>query len=120
MMEQADRLHRRFFQLEQFQTEAPTWMPPVDVFETERDIVIVAALPGVPADDLVVIVDEAGVSVRGQRPLPLLQSAAAAIVSLEIPYGRFERRIELRPGRYQIAQRLLQDGCLLLKLNRLE
>jgi HSP20 family molecular chaperone IbpA len=38
---------------------------------------------------------------------------------LELPYGRFERRIELPPGRYEVVQRELIDGCLTLSLRKL-
>jgi HSP20 family protein len=38
---------------------------------------------------------------------------------LEIPYGRFERRIELPPGRYDAVRRELIDGCLTLALRKL-
>ncbi len=38
---------------------------------------------------------------------------------LEIPYGHFERRIELPAGRFDIARRELVDGCLVLGLRKL-
>jgi HSP20 family molecular chaperone IbpA len=41
------------------------------------------------------------------------------IYRLEIPYGRFERRIPLPTGRYQLADRRLENGCLVLALRRL-
>jgi hypothetical protein len=44
--------------------------------------------------------------------------AGAALKRLEIPYGRFERRIELPPGHYEIEQRDLEYGCLRLILRR--
>ena len=38
---------------------------------------------------------------------------------LELPYGRFERRIELPPGRFDVVRRELVDGCLTLGLRKL-
>jgi hypothetical protein len=56
--------------------------------------------------------------VRGERPLPLA-AQGAAIHRLEIPYGRFERRIGLPAGHYQVLQRLFDNGCLVLGLRKL-
>ena len=40
----ADRLHQEFFR------PAPTgWEPPVDLLETEQELILMAALPGVEA-----------------------------------------------------------------------
>ena len=51
------------------------------------------------------------------RPLPReLQNAR--ILRMEIPYGRFERRIELPPVPLEISGRHLANGCLLLNLQK--
>jgi hypothetical protein len=39
---------------------------------------------------------------------------------LEIPRGRFERRLRLPPGVYQIDRLELNHGCLVLVLHRVE
>lgn len=118
MLERADRLHRQFFRLEHQQTQFPMWAPPVDIFETEQELIILVALPGVSAKDLVISIDGGSVIVQGQRALPLPRQAAV-IRNLEIPYGQFERRIELPPGQFQLGQRMLTDGCLVMTLNKL-
>jgi len=118
MLERADRLHRQFFQLENRSAAYPNWVPPVDVFETEQELSIVVALPGIPADQLSVSIDGSAVTIRGRRPL-LVPRDTAVIRRLEIPYGQFERRIELPAGQYRTGQRSLQDGCLVLTLNKL-
>jgi HSP20 family molecular chaperone IbpA len=43
----------------------------------------------------------------------------AIIYRLEIPYGRFERRIALPAGQYELVDRRLEQGCLTLGLRRL-
>jgi len=118
MLERADRLHRQFFQLEQQRHGAPCWQPPIDLFETERELIIIVALPGVAAEQLVVLVDGPALIIRGQRAMPLPHDTAV-IRRLEIPHGHFERRIELPPGQFQLGQRMLTDGCLTLTLNKL-
>ena len=56
--------------------------------------------------------------VRGERSLPA-NSRRAAIHRLEIPYGRFERRIALPAGAFELMDRQLEHGCLALTLRRL-
>ena len=43
----------------------------------------------------------------------------AVIHRLEIPLGRFERRVPLPPGRYEAARRYAVHGCLLVTLRKL-
>ena len=45
-LERAERLQRQFFQLEWSEGRRPAWQPPVDLFETERELQILVALPG--------------------------------------------------------------------------
>ncbi|MEO6959495.1 MAG: Hsp20/alpha crystallin family protein [Burkholderiaceae bacterium] len=117
MLERADRLHRQFFRLEQGPTHGPTWEPPADVFETDRQLSVLVALPGVAPDQVKVVIEGGALLVVGHRPLPSL--ATAHIRRIEIPYGRFERRIELPPGSFEIRESTLVNGCLLLSLLKL-
>ncbi len=118
LLERADRLHRQFFQPGHHRNPCPTWEPPIDIFETAREFVVLVALPGVRAEQLDVAVDGVTVVVRGQRAMPAV-CKSATIHRLEIPYGRFERRIELPAGEFKVGQRILTDGCLTLTLNKL-
>lgn len=118
LLEHADRLHRQFFQLETRQTPSPAWTPPVDIFETEAELIVIAALPGVRAEQLAIAVEGGALTIRGLRKMRVPHDSPT-IRRLEIPYGCFERRIELPAGRFQPAQRLLQDGCLVLTLNKI-
>lgn len=118
MMERADRLHRQFFQLGRSEARGPSWEPPVDIFESESQLGILVALPGVSPREVDVLVEGGILAVRGERPLPG-PFREGTIRRLEIPYGHFERRIELPPGRYALSGRQLIDGCLLLTLSKL-
>ena len=118
LLERAERLHRQFFQPGPGEGRRPSWEPPVDVLETEAELYILVALPGVGADQLQVVVDGGTLAVVGERPMPG-RARAGIIRRLEIPYGQFERRIELPPGRFEVARRELVDGCLVLGLRKL-
>jgi HSP20 family molecular chaperone IbpA len=119
MLERADRLQRQFFLLGNAGQARPSWEPPLDIFETEGQIVVVVALPGVAPDQVEIEIDDSAIVVRGQRRLPPF-CASCAIHRLELPYGRFERRIELPEGQLQLGERSLRDGCLTLALTKLE
>jgi HSP20 family molecular chaperone IbpA len=113
MLERADRLHRQFFQ----PGDVQGWEPPVDIFETEHGLTLFVALPGVTSDQLAIVVDNGALVIRGRRMIPAI-CRNAKIRQLEIPYGRFERQIELPPGQFEVGPRTLQDGCLVLTLNK--
>jgi HSP20 family molecular chaperone IbpA len=116
-LERAEQRHRRFFALLGASKYAPTWEPPIDMFETDDDIWIVVALPGVAAESVVLHVDAAELVIQTTRPTRT-GIEAMRIRRLEIPYGAFERRIELPPGRYALRDKRMVDGCLELHLTR--
>src|SRR5437868_14687880 len=117
LLDRADRLHRHFFRLGGDRAKGPCWEPPVDVLETERNLVIIVALPGVAPDQLEIIVGDAALSIVGERAIHL--PVNALIRRLEIPYGRFERRINLPQGRFEIEERTLEHGCLRVVLRKI-
>jgi HSP20 family protein len=118
LVARAQRLQRQCFQLGVSAAQGPTWEPPVDVFESEGGLSVLVALPGVMPAQLQVVIQNGMLLVSGDRPLPL-EARAGTIHRLEIPYGRFERRIELPPGRYELDGHEVSHGCLVLRLLRL-
>jgi HSP20 family molecular chaperone IbpA len=116
LLEQADRMQRQFFRLAGG-AERARWEPPVDVFADGDEILVEVALPGVPADRIELVFAPGELVVRGERRLPR-RLASAAIQRLEIPHGRFERRLALPPGRWALARQELDNGCLQLLLAR--
>jgi HSP20 family protein len=109
-MERAERLRRQFFH-----HRAPHWEAPIDVFETDEALLILVALPGVELDSITVTLNAGTLIVRGERPLPG-ELQQARILRMEIPYGHFERRIDLPPVPFRISGRHLANGCLMLRL----
>ena len=116
LLEQAERLQRQFFRLASGGARA-SWEPPVDVFADGDEILVEVALPGVPADRIELICAPGELIVRGERRLPR-RLASAAIQRLEIPHGRFERRLPLPAGLWQLAGQEFANGCLQLQLVR--
>jgi HSP20 family molecular chaperone IbpA len=117
LLEEAERMHRALFRPGQSRARTPCWEPPLDLIETDEELWIQVALPGVRADQVEVHFDGDALIVTGQRPL-LLPRGAGTILRLELPHGCFERRVSLPPGRYEIGHRALADGCLTLTLTK--
>ena len=113
----AERLHRQFFRLGE-PNSRPVWEPPVDIFENEDELAIIAALPGVAPSRFEIAVEEGVLVIAGERSAPALHGAAV-IHRLEIPQGRFERRIALPNGRFELTRHDFADGCLTLVLRKL-
>ena len=118
LLAEADRMHRRFFRLASSSPARTRWEPPADVFEDEREIAIVVALPGVAAEAVEIATEPGALVVRAERPLPF-DGPRRAVRQLEIPYGFFERRIPLPAVPLEIVTRELTHGCLVLRLRKL-
>lgn len=112
LIDRADRLHRGFFR----PAEAG-WEPPVDLFETADELVIVAALPGVQPGDVDLVIGRGEIAIVGTRRL-LRFPRPARVHRMELPHGQFERRVALPPGRYDLVRRDLADGCLTIVLRK--
>jgi HSP20 family protein len=117
MIERAERLHRQFFQPGLSANQGASWEPPVDIFETEGRLWIIAALPGVEPQNLDISIDGDVLRVAGLRRLPP-EARGAAIRRLEIPYGRFERSIRLPAVRLELDRSELASGCLVISLTK--
>ena len=117
LLEQAERMHRQFFRLAGTTAERPQWEPPVDVYSSGEEVLVEIALPGVPPERMELILAPGELIVRGERQLPR-RAGRASIHRLEIPYGRFERRLALPAGTWELTARDLANGCLQLLLAR--
>jgi HSP20 family molecular chaperone IbpA len=115
LVEEAERMHRRFFDLLATPSARPVWEPPTDVFTAGAETHVAVALPGAAAEDVTVRLLPSGLSVEADVAPPAL-GARAHVVRLEIPYGRMRRHIPLPPGRYELTERRLINGCLYLRL----
>ena len=116
LIAEAERLHRQFFRLAVDDTPA-AWEPPVDVLESDGEIVVVVAMPGVAPERVQIAHETGALVVRGTRPLPL-DAARYRLRQLEIPYGAFARRIPLPSGSFEVGLPELSQGCLVLRLRK--
>ena len=114
MLDRAERLHRQFSH-----QVLDAWEPPVDVLESGGELRVQVALPGVAADSIAIGVEPGGVTVSALRPFPCREEGAR-IHRIEIPYGRFERRIGVDSKNLILVKKALDDGVLTLTFRRKE
>lgn len=114
MLARAERMHREFFRPARSRL---AWEPPVDMLETEREVLVFMALPGVEPERLEAAIDDGDLVVAGARVLPAALRTAI-IHRLELPQGRFERRVRLPAGRYSAVGKAMVNGCLLVTLEK--
>ena len=113
MLSRAERMHNQFFN-----ASAPlAWQPPADILETDREVLVFVALPGVDPSAVQAAIEDGHLVISGARMLPP-ELRTANIHRLELPQGRFQRRLPLPPGRYTEVQRAGRDGCLIVRLEK--
>ena len=118
MLARAERMHRELFRPARA-NRLPAWEPPVDVLETEREVLVLAALPGVEVEKVEAHIHDGALVISGHRLLPK-EWRTAVTHRLELPQGRFERRVTLPAGRYDGVRRAAANGCLLVSLSKVK
>ncbi|MCK9538398.1 Hsp20/alpha crystallin family protein [Dokdonella sp.] len=114
-LDRAERVHRQLFRPPAGQGRS--WEPPVDVLESPHEVLIYVALPGVAARDVHTAIEGGTLTVSGRRPPPS-ELGSSIIHRLELPRGRFERRIRLPPGQYAGVSIGTERGCLVIRLQK--
>ena len=96
---------------------------PLDIYETPDNLEIVASLPGVSPDDLVVTATGDTVTVKAKVPSETEQKGAGEWTWYlhEIPHGEFSRTIDLPVEvNPQQARATFENGLLKLELPKVE
>ena len=91
MLARAERMHQQMFTPVTTRRQV-AWEPPVDVLETEREVLVLAALPGVDVAKVEAAIEGATLIISGTRVLP--------------------------PGRYEAIRRAEAHGCLVISLSK--
>ena len=117
VLDRAERLQRQFLRYLGPGVDAAVWEPPVDIQETTDGLILLFALPGVAPEEISLTLEANELILRAMRPLKL-SSADAVIRRLEIPHGRFMRRIPLARVPLKLAASRYENGCLEVRLIR--
>jgi HSP20 family protein len=114
LVERAERLQRGFGRYLGPGEDVVSWEPPIDIQESAEGVRLLLALPGVAPEDIEIRLEGAALTVNAVRR-PSCPAVGGVIRRLEIPYGRFVRRISLA-GPTRIADSQYRNGCLELRL----
>ncbi len=117
ILARAERMHRELFRPAGVRARLPEWEPPVDVLETEQEVLALVALPGVDAESAQAVIEDGDLVIAGTRVLPP-ELRTANIHRLELPQGRYYRRLRLPAGRYSAVRRTVANGCLVISLQK--
>lgn len=117
MLERAERTQHRAAPPGAGPRPSP-WEPPVDVYETGDLLWVVAAMPGVAAERISVQIQQDVLMLTGERRLPEA-AHRGRLHRVEIPAGRFERRLRLPPVALELVHNELLNGCLYLGFRKL-
>jgi HSP20 family molecular chaperone IbpA len=117
MLARAERMHRELFRPAASEKQQPVWEPPADILETDHEVLVLVALPGVDIDHAQAVIEDGDLVIAGTRILPP-ELRTAIIHRLELPQGRFYRRLRLPPGRYSGVRRTAAAGYLVITLQK--
>lgn len=93
-----------------------SWRPSVDVWETEKAIVVQVELAGVSRENLKISIDGSLLRIRGER-LPARDAEIQRLHQMEIATGQFERVLRIAiPFEREDVRASLDDGYLRIVL----
>jgi HSP20 family protein len=94
------------------------WLPPVDIFETEDEIVLISELPGMTEEDMDIQVSEGVLSLKGEKKYPT-DGDRDNFYRLERAYGKFSRSFSI-PNTVDIStvKANLKNGLLKVTLQK--
>ena len=94
--------------------------PAIDVYETDKEVVIKAEIPGVKKEDLEVSVKDNVLYIKGEKKEEKEENTEA-VHRVERIYGKFERMISLPPNvKTQEAKAEYKDGILEIRFPKKE
>lgn len=93
------------------------WRPPIDVFETERAIVVRVEIAGMKESDFAITLDERHLSIRGTRPD---SPERRAYRQMEIRFGEFLAEVDLHsPINVDEVEAVYSNGFLKVTLPKI-
>jgi HSP20 family protein len=94
LQEQINRLFNESFGRTAEEGSITTWAPPVDIYETEHELVVKADLPDIDPKDLDIRVENNILTIRGERKFEK-KAEENNYLRVERAYGAFSRSFSL-------------------------
>ncbi len=93
------------------------WVPRADICETEDNVIVQLAVPGVKAKDVDIECEKGMLSIKGERPFV----DTGKYYRVETPFGPFERYFEIpRILDVNKVEAIYRDGLLTLTFPKAE
>jgi HSP20 family protein len=119
VQEQVDRLVETLAAFSSGARAAETeWRPPIALWESKEEILIVVDLPGSSRENVHVAVERGLIQIHGNRPLQQSHNGEGRNLKyVEHPYGKFRRVIPLpHAARTDQLQASMRDGVLEVRI----
>jgi HSP20 family protein len=94
LQDQFNRLFNESFDRSWDEASLTTWAPPVDIFETEQELVVKADLPDIKPEELDIRVENNILTIRGERKFEK-KVEEKNYLRVERSYGSFSRSFSL-------------------------
>jgi HSP20 family protein len=92
------------------------WGPPMDLYETQAQIIILMEMAGLKSDQIQVIMDRGMLKISGLRANPI-QEPDRRVHQMELDFGPFERRVRVRvPVVLDGIEATYRDGFLVIRV----
>jgi len=94
------------------------WRPPMDVYETDSEILVVIEVAGMRNEDFNITIKDEILTIQGQR-LPREEQRKAYYRNMEINFGPFERNVYLpQSANTNDISATYQDGFLVIRIGK--
>lgn len=123
--EMEDIFHSMFIHSRSVQRRVPngmalTWRPPIEVYETEDALWVLAEIAGLSRDQIELAIDDRILTIRGERP-PLCGDSHRSIHEMGILYGPFAADVYLPFAvDYERVEASYDNGLLRVRLQRVQ
>jgi HSP20 family protein len=96
--------------------QSSTWLPAVDVWETDQELVLSFDLPGIPEDRIAVELDDNVLTVTGERDRTQ-EHSSERFYRFERRFGQFSRSVTLPTGvKEEDIKAEYKDGVLEIRV----
>jgi HSP20 family protein len=111
-----DRMFDRFFAPIEFGTEELVWTPSIDMYETDKELVVKAELPGLTSKDVDITLTDDTLTIKGEKK-EAEEVKSENYYRKETRYGAFHRVIQLpTPVKKEDVKATFKDGVLEIRL----
>jgi len=121
LREEIDRLFDSFFgRVPSIRERETTWLPAINLEETDDSFIVHAELPGLRKDEIKVTVSEDALTISGERKLKK-EEKGKTYHRVEMSYGKFKRTIDF-PGDVipEKAKATYKSGILTIEVPKSE